>query len=340
MEISHSKPFIGEREREYTKRVLGSSTITGGDFSKRFENELRNYFDSKYFFFTHSGTEALYIILKSLGIGSGDQVILPSYVCEAVFYAVLNSGSSPVLVDLENDSWVVSYDEIKKKITTKTKAIIVVYTFGIQCDIESIINLGIPVVEDICQSFGLNINGKKAGTFGIASFTSFHAIKCLTTGGEGGGIITSDNEMAEKIIWMKGNYLFNARITELQAAFGLAQMEQYNDFLARRQTYASAYRDLLSLSSKVKKTSFGMGVNYRFVVTIETDVDDMLLFFRHHGVHLRMGMDNILHKQFSIQGFFPNTEKMYSSTLSFPIYPALKEEEFSRILQVCSFIFK
>ncbi|MCD6068694.1 MAG: putative perosamine synthetase [Bacteroidetes bacterium] len=328
--IPHSKPYIGELEKQYVNESLASPVITDGAFSKQFSSGIRTYLQSKHFFFANSGTESLYVILKALGIKNGDEVILPSYVCDSVYYAVQNAGAIPVLADI-NENWVAGPEEIKARITDKTKAIIVVYTFGLPCDIKTIVDFGIPVIEDICQAMGLEINEKKAGSFGIASFVSFAAIKCMTMAGEGGGILTNSDELADKITELKKRSVFTNRVTETQAAFGCAQLKQYDVFLEKRKKQAEAYQKLLGNSEQVLKTSYGTGMNYRFVIQTNQDVEDTMKRFAEKGISLRRGVDSLLHKTFDIKGGFSVTERMFSTTVSFPIYPALTDAELETI---------
>lgn len=328
--IPHSKPFFGKPEAQRVEESLTSPIITDGIFKTRFSDGLKSFMGVSQFYFSNSGTESLFIILKALNIQPGDEVILPSYVCESVYYAILNAGAIPILVNV-NEDWVTSPEEIAGKITNKTKAIVVVYTFGVICEIEKIISLGIPVIEDICQSLGLSINGKQAGSFGVASFISFKAIKCITTGGEGGGFFLNDESLVANVNKLNKNYWFSGKITELQAAFGTSQLEQYNSFLEERKQIARQYEELFVTSDKVTKTSYGLGMNYRFVVQSKLDVEDTMKRFLECGIHLRRGVDALLHKVFNHSGDFSVTESVFNKTISFPIYPGLTREDFLSI---------
>ncbi len=309
---------------------LASPIITDGFYAKEFSTTIKSYLQNEHFFFTSSGAEALSVILKAMGIKPDDEIILPSYVCDSVYYAVENSGAKPILVDI-NENWVVDPEEIESKITSKTKAIIVVYTFGIACDIKSILKLGVPVIEDICQAMGLEIDEKKAGSFGIASFISFKAIKCVTLAGEGGGILTNNNELASSIQNLAGRNVFNDKVTEVNASFGYSQLKQYHSFLSKRKKIADKYLNLFIGSNTIIKTSFGLGMNYRFVVQTTLNVENTMQAFAAEGISLRKGVDSLLHKTFNISGNFKGTENAFNSTLSFPIYPSLTDSEFEQI---------
>lgn len=337
--ILHSKPFVGSKELNYVSEAIRSHNLTNGTFKERFLTALCNYLGVNEIHYTDSGTDALIFLLKALNIKENDEIILPTYVCEGVFLAVLEAGYKPVLCDI-GENWNTTAEKIKEKISPNTGAIIMVYIFGLEGDIENILALGYPVIEDVCQSFGLKIKGKVAGTFGIASFCSFGSIKCLTTGGTGGCIFSTRDDVNQKLKDLANERAALPILTEINAAYGLAQIENYEYFLSKRIDIANQYNEVFSEIPDVQKTSINMGMNYRFITKVATEPDRLINEFAGYGISLRKGVDQLLHKRFNIRGNFSNSEETFNSTISWPIYPELTQEELNYIFTVVKARFK
>src|SRR6478672_8804069 len=239
--IPHSKPTIENADKERIGGCLATNLISRNNLSASFETRLTQYLDTPYARVVSSGTTALVLALKAIGISKPEQeVLLPTYVCRSVAEAVIAAGGKPVYYD--NDLlWTTSAKQVQQKITAQTAAIIVVHIMGMPVkDIEAIVGLGIPVIEDVCQAFGAEWNGKKLGNFGEIGMYSFHSTKCLTTG-EGGAITSSNAQTAKKIeeIFQQEPSLFP--FTDMQAALGLAQLDRYDSFLKKREEIANIY---------------------------------------------------------------------------------------------------
>jgi len=181
--IPHSKPFVSEEDYKSVEEVIKSGMHATGSKTKEFEEGVCKFIGAKYAKATTSGTTALHLALLSLKVGKGDEVIIPSYVCQSVLSAVNYTGAKPVLADIEKDSFNISTNTIKPLITDKTKVIIVSHMFGFPADILSIkeISKKIPIIEDCAHSIGGSYKGKMLGNFGDLSIFSFYATKLIST---------------------------------------------------------------------------------------------------------------------------------------------------------------
>lgn len=244
--FSLSKPSITERERSYVEDAMRKCDIGTGDYIEKFEEEWSKWNGYDYGVACNSGTNAIYLALKALGIGPGDEVIVPEYTMVATAWAVTYTGATPVFVDCKND---LNIDVDKICLTEKTKAIIAVPIYGRAVD-ERIYSLGLTVVEDMAEAHGIQPQGK------IAAY-SFYGNKILTTG-EGGMCLTDDKELAEEMRKLANMYFdskrtmihqkvgHNFRMTNIQAAVGLAQVERITEILDKRKEVEYLYNAYLS----------------------------------------------------------------------------------------------
>ena len=255
------EPTLGGNEQKYVMECLESNWISSaGKYIPMFEETFAAACGCKYGTACANGTVALHLGLAAAGLGPGDEVIIPTFTMIATINAVAYTGATPVLVDSEPCTWNMDVDLVADKITPKTKMIMPVHTYGHPVDMDPLIELadkhGIFVMEDAAEAHGAEYKGRQAGSLGHAAGFSFYANKIITTG-EGGMITTNDEALAklthnlrdhafshERHFWHK--YMgFNYRMTNLQAAVGLAQTEQMDHFITRRRQNAALYNDLL-----------------------------------------------------------------------------------------------
>lgn len=261
MSILLDSPNLGEREKEALARCIDSTYVsTAGPYIEEFETSFAAYVGASCAVAVQSGTAALHIALVELGVGAGDEVILPTLTFAASVNPVLYCGASPVLVDVNPDTWTLDADEVEKAITSRTKAVMPVHLYGNPCDMDSLCSLcaerGIGIIEDATESLGAAWRGQSTGTFGAFGCFSFNGNKLITTGG-GGMVVTTDPDHADHIRFLvnqardasKGYYHpelgYNYRMTNLEASLGLAQLERLDEFLAAKRRFASMYRDAL-----------------------------------------------------------------------------------------------
>lgn len=265
--LSLVSPCLGGNEFAYVSDCISSGWISSqGNYIKKFEKAFSDFIGSENSMAVSSGTGALHLALLSLDIGPSDEVIIPNLTFGATANAVLHTGACPVLVDVDIDTWTITADAIRNAYTSKTKAVIVVHLYGRPCDISPIVelaqSLGIYIIEDCAESLGAKFSGKIMGLSGDISTYSFYANKLITTG-EGGMIVAGDPEIAEKIRLLRDHGMssekrywhvmagLNYRMTNIQAAIGLAQMERIEQFISHRKKLAEIYHTGLKTFSAI-----------------------------------------------------------------------------------------
>lgn len=259
--IPVSEPNLGLSERKALLKAFDSSWISSkGHYINEFESKFSKYVGSKNSITTSNGTVALHLILKALGIGPKDEVIVPTFTYIASVNAINYVGAKPVFVDSEEDTWNLKINEVKRKITSRTKAIIGVHIYGHSFDIEPLLEIcddnEILLVEDAAEALGTTYKGKHVGTFGIAGSFSFYGNKTITCG-EGGMVVTNDDLLANTIKKLRNQGSstekrywhevigYNYRMTNLQAAIGSAQIDRMNEFVEKKRKIASWYKKYL-----------------------------------------------------------------------------------------------
>jgi len=256
--IPVAAPLLGDKELEYVADCIRSGWISSaGEYVRRFEREFAAYCGVNYGVATHNGTVALHLVLAALGIGPGDEVILPSLTFVATANAVTYTGATPVLVDSEPATWNIDPAAAAQAITPRTRAIIPVHLYGHPADMDPLRALAdehdLTLVEDAAESHGARYKGRRTGSLGDAAIFSFYGNKIITTG-EGGMIVTDDAALAERCFFLENQAKqpdnpywhtevgYNYRMTNVQAAIGLAQLEEIDRFIALKQKMAAAYR--------------------------------------------------------------------------------------------------
>lgn len=255
------QPSLDGNEKKYVMECLDSTWISSkGEFVTKFEHEFAQYIGCHYAALVSNGTIALHLALLALGIGPGDEVIVPTFTYIASVNAIHYVGATPVFVDSLRDTWQMNPEEVEQKITSKTKAVIAVHLYGHPCDMDAIVRMtqdrNIFLVEDVAEAIGSEYKGKRVGGFGDISCFSFFGNKTITTG-EGGMVLTNDSTLYDRVrrIRNQGNALdreywndiigYNFRSTNICAAIGLAQLEQIDTFINRKLGIGNAYSERL-----------------------------------------------------------------------------------------------
>ncbi|MEW6172105.1 MAG: LegC family aminotransferase [Bacillota bacterium] len=255
-------PNIGELEREYVMRALESGYVSSaGPLIGEFEERFAAYVGARCAVATVNGTSAIHLALRLLGIRPGDEVIVPALTFIGTVNPVVYLGATPVVVDVDPQTWNISVDAMEEAITKRTRAVVPVHLYGNPADMTGVVKVaskhGLSVVEDAAEALGSTYKGKHVGTFGKIGVFSFNGNKVMTTGG-GGMLVTDDPELAARarLLVNQGRMPgiteyehqeigYNYRLTNLQAALGLAQMERLPEFLATKRRNAAIYRELL-----------------------------------------------------------------------------------------------
>ena len=203
MNVPYFEPWITTKDKKSVMKSLDNRWLTNGPFLKKFEKKVSTFLETDFALGTSSATTSLHLSLRALGIKSGDEVIVPTNTFVATENAVLYCGATPILTDVDLDTFNISINDIKRKITSKTKAIIPVHYGGQSCDMKEIMSIGkkfnLRIVEDCAHALGATYKNKKCGSMGICGCFSFYPTKIITTG-EGGMISTSNKTIAKKII--------------------------------------------------------------------------------------------------------------------------------------------
>ncbi|MEE1883916.1 DegT/DnrJ/EryC1/StrS family aminotransferase [Pedobacter flavus] len=261
--IPVNTPLLSGNELKYLSECIETGWISSeGPFITKFEENFSKYIGRNFGVAVSNGSAALDIAVKALEIGEDDEIIMPTFTIISPAQSVITNGAIPVLVDSDPNTWNMDVSQIESKITSKTKAILVVHIYGLPADLDPILELAkrynLKVIEDAAEMHGQTYNGKKCGSFGDISIFSFYPNKHITTG-EGGMILTDDAHLVERCKKLR-NLCFepngprfihhelgwNYRMTNLQAALGLAQLERINEFIDKKRELGAFYQQKLS----------------------------------------------------------------------------------------------
>jgi len=255
-------PYLKGNERKYVDECVDTTWISSkGRFVTEFEDAFSSYIGVEYGTAVFNGTVAIHLAMVALGIGAGDEVIVPTFTYIASANPITQVGGVPIFVDSDPESWQMDPADVRRKITPKTKAIMAVHLYGHPCDMKAICAIakehGLFVVEDCAEAIGSMQDGRKVGSFGDIACFSFFGNKTITCG-EGGMVLTRDATLHERLVHLKGQGLakyreywhdvvgFNYRMTNIQAAIGLAQLEQIDLIIDKKRTIAANYKTSLS----------------------------------------------------------------------------------------------
>ena len=261
-EIPVYRPVFVGNEKKYVNECLDDVWISGsGKFVSAFENEFAKYVGVKHAMSVCNGTVALHLALLALNIKSGDEIIVPTFTYIASVNAIKYCNATPIFIDSVHKTWQLDPAEIRKKITAKTKAIIVPHLYGSSAEMDEICAIAkefkLKIIEDAAEAFGTKYNGKHVGGFGEVSTFSFFGNKTITCG-EGGMVVTNDDNIADLVRRLKGQGLaknreyyhdivgYNYRMTNVTAAIGLAQLEKADEIIAKKRHLADLYRKKFS----------------------------------------------------------------------------------------------
>jgi perosamine synthetase len=312
MKINQFEPYLGTEEYESIKDCFDANWITEGPKSKEFLDNLKDLIGCKYAVLAPNGTLALYLALRSLGIGPGDSVIVPNFTFIATANAVEMVGATPIFVDIAPD---LQLDPKKIIIDSTTKAIIPAHIFGFTANMEAICKIAeennLKIVEDAAQAIGIKRNGKHCGTFGDVGCFSFFADKTITTG-EGGLVVTDDEDIYNELQYLRnqgrkdrGTFHhekigYNFRMTDIQAAIGVTQLKKLPTIIEnKRKTYE---RYVLGLEGIPQVSVYSPGketdpfIPFRVVISVKESSEDLMEYMKSKGVEPR-GFFYPLHKQ-------------------------------------------
>lgn len=326
--------------------VLASGHISQGEKVKEFETRLAKFVGTKYGVAVSSGTAAIHVALKGLDVRNGDEVIVPSYVCAGPYMAILHAGTRPKIVDVNTSDFNISAATVKKEMTSKTKAVIVPHMFGTPAELDELLDLGIPIVEDCAQSLGAEYKKHMVGSFGKLSVYSFYATKMITTG-EGGMVLTNNDEVYDKIMEVReydkkslSTIRYNYKMSDIQAALGLSQLKKLTFFIQRRREIAAIYNERFSKCDITLPCTppHKNPVFYRYLVMIEK-LELIQKEAKKNGIICEKPVWKPLHKSVP-STMCPNSDYAHNHSLSIPLYPSLTKEEVNYLTRKLEAIFE
>jgi len=368
--IAVNEPLLDGNEKKYLTECLDTGWISSeGPFVQRFEQAFSNRVGRKWGVAVCNGTAALDAAIEALGIGPGDEVILPAFTIISCIGQIIRCGARPVLVDSDARTWNMDVKQIEAKINPRTKAIMVVHTYGLPVDMDPVLAVakrhGVAVIEDAAEAHGQAYRGRPCGSFGDISTFSFYPNKLVTTG-EGGMIVTNDDALAATCYSLR-NLCFqpqrrfvherlgwNLRMTNLQAALGVAQLERIDEFAARKRSMGKRYTELLSgiagLQLPLAKTDYADNIYWVYGLVLADDIDfdaaDAMKKLAALGVGCRpffcpMNQQPVLRERGLFAGeSYPVAERMYRNGFYIPSGLALTEAQMERVAEAVGSILK
>jgi len=360
--IPVNEPLIGEKELQYVTECLNSGWVSSaGRFIEKFEERWAAYCGMEYGVAVSSGTAALQVAVACIGLKPGDEVIIPTFTIISCVLAVIYNRGKPVLVDADPKTWTMDTSQIEAKITSGTKAIMPVHIYGHACNMEPIQELArkynLIIIEDAAEAHGAEFRGKKCGGFGDISCFSFYANKIVTTG-EGGMMLTNNEEYAEKARALRNLCFrqdrrfyhtelgYNFRLTNIQAAIGLAQLERIDEFIEKKRwiakTYTERLKDIPGLTLPVEEP-WAKSVYWMYGVVLDAstgmDAKEFATRLRKHSIDTRpffLGMHEqpVFHKMGLFkEERYPVAEKIARQGLYLPSGLGLTEKEIRHICE-------
>lgn len=360
MKVPVNTPLFSGNEMKYLQDCIRTGWVSSeGPFVDRFEREMASYVGRKHAIAVSNGTAALDILIESLGLNKGDEIIVPSLTIISCVHQILRKGLVPVFVDCELESFNVSLDSITKAITNKTKVVLAVHIYGLAIDMDSLSKIcqahNLYLIEDAAEVIGQTVNDAQCGSFGIASTFSFYPNKHITTG-EGGMILTDDDDFADKARYYRNlcftedrfkhqNLGWNYRLTNLQAALGCAQLENIESHIDLKRKIGIRYNEGISNTIFTKPLPFNeVSENiYWIYPLVSKDRSLSSKVIRHklsqYGIGTRpffypLHLQPVLQKfDFRVHGELKNSEHLYEYGFYIPSGLGLSLEQQNYVIQ-------
>lgn len=361
MFIPYGRQSINEQDIEAVVNVLKSDYLTTGPKIAEFERKVADYTGAKYAVAIANGTAALHAACYAAGIGEGDEVITTPITFAASSNCVLYCGGTPVFADINPETYNISPEDIERKITPKTKAIIAVHFTGQPCEMEQIHAIAhkynLTVIEDGAHALGAEYQGKRVGILSDMTTFSFHPVKHITTG-EGGMILTDNPELYQRLKLFRTHGItreeelltkndgpwyyeqldlgYNYRITDIQCALGVSQMDRLPEFLEKRKLIAKRYNEAFTANEQIQLPYQKEGCDnawHLYVIRIKNGKrKEIFEKLRAAGIGVNVHYIPVYqHPYYRTHGYTevtcPNAEEYYKECISLPMYPDLKEEE-------------
>lgn len=360
MKVPQFSPWIGQEEYKAIADCFEKNWITEGSKTKEFGEKLLQLTGAQFGVFAPNGTLAIYLGLRAMGIGPGDEVLVPDFTFIASATSIEMTGARPVFVDVNRDNFQIDLSGADKLVTEKTKAIMPVHIYGTVADMSAVMAFAkkhnILVIEDAAQAIGVYRDGKHAGTFGTVGIFSFFADKTITTG-EGGFVVTDDEKIYDQLLYLRnqgrkerGSFIhpeigYNFRMTDLQNAVGLVQLKKLEEIKKRKNHILNLYRELLANTPSItffKPDEGSDWVPFRVGILVDR-AQELMDFLKKYEIEPRTFFYP-LHRQPALARFgqnndanFPNAIFGYEHGICLPTFPSLTDEQ---IIYICDTIKK
>ena len=347
-------PLTGDEELTEIRDVLQSGYLTQGPKVVQFEKMVAKLVGAKHTFATSSATTALHLSLAAMDIGPGDEVLVSDFTFPATANVVVQQGATPVLVDIDLDTFTVNLDDLQDKVTSRSKAIIPVHAFGCSADMDGIMAIAqeydLAVIEDAACAIGAQYYDRYCGTIGTTGCFSFHPRKVITTG-EGGMVATNDDALAERISLLRshggvrtGHWYqyeaagFNYRLSDVLGAIGVAQMRKLQWIIDNKRTLGIKLREQLKEIDEITPPTdplWGGHIYQSFVILVDRTInrDQIIAELRDRGIETTLGT-YALHAQPFFQrqyGYSPkdltNSYFAFTHSITLPLYPQMTDED-------------
>ena len=357
MDLKRQYTLHKEEFLEAIEKVCNDTAFSGGTYVKKFEDEFASYLGIKYCATVNSGTSALFAAFKALGIGDGDEVIVPVNTFIASAWGPVHCGATPVFVDCTEDTWEIDPQKIEEKITERTKAIVGVHLYGHPFDFDSVKRIAekyhLKVVEDCAQAHGAEYKGKKVGTLGDVACFSFYPGKNLGAFGEGGAVVTNDPELYKKIELLRNHGSdvryhhdivgYNLRMDGIQGAILSVKLKYLDKWNSARRKIAGRYNaEIHNTSIRKENVSDDVLPVYHLYEIMVDDVQKFVAYMEDHGVvcgrhypipcHLQKVFTELGYRE----GDFPVGERLASHCVTLPLFPEMETDEIDKVISLCN----
>ena len=344
MQISIAKPVIGDLEKQAVQAILDSGYLVHGAEVVKFEEAFAAYHGAKHAIGVNNGTSALIATMMAHNIQAGDEVIVPSFSFFATAASVVSVGATPVFADIDPDTFCLSPSAAEAAITPRTVAIMPVHLYGHPADMNAFVDIcsrhNLILLEDAAQAHGAKISDRFVGTYGTASF-SFYPSKNMTTG-EGGMILTNDDEIARQLRMIRNQGMnqqyhhevvgYNMRMMNIQAAIGNVQLDNLGDWTDQRIENAGFFNEQLSYVKTPVTLKDCKHVYHQYTIRVPNGQRDQLANqLNEKGIGARIYYPSLIHKQPALQQYshyeLPESDKATQEVMSLPVHPQLTQEE-------------
>jgi perosamine synthetase len=347
--IRLARPDVGAKEAAAVAAVLESGLLTMGPKVAEFESELARVCERPHAVAVSSGTAALHLAVLALGIGEGDEVLVPAFTFPATANVVALAGARPVLVDVDPETMNLDPARVEAAVTRRTRAVLAVHLFGRPLDWEALMDVVPPpvaLIEDAAGALGARHRGRPCGGLGPAGCLSFHPRKVVTTG-EGGAVVCADDELADSVrrlrhhgIEPRGDFDvrlpgFNYRLADVLCAVGIPQLQRLDELLTTRRSIAEAYAERLEGLVQLPTADEGDTHGWQAYVVRLDRRDEVLRALREQGVEAQIGTYAV-HRlsAYRDQGPFPGADACFERALALPLHSRLDESDLDRIAEV------